>query len=70
VLGADRFGEVFECLRSGLLEDFSLAVGALGDSKAEVLGDQWFRPIEEEVVELGTGLAADLNGILETFGCD
>ena len=61
---------MFEFLRSGLLEDFSFAVGALCDSEAEGLRDQRFDPIEEKIVELGTGLAADLDGVFETFGCD
>ena len=70
MLCADVFGQAFEFVGRRLLEDFSIAVGALGDSEAEVCGDQWFDLLEEEIVELGASLASDLDRVLETLSCD
>ena len=60
----------FKSRGSRRVQDFAVARGAFFDAEAKIGGDEWFDPVEEEVVEFGAGLAADLDGILESGGGD
>ena len=67
----------FDLLREGLQffrrrrgQDFSVAGGALVDAEAEIARDQWLDSVEEEVVELGAGLASDFDGVFEAGSGD
>ena len=64
--GGDAAGEVAQFLRRGCGEDFAVAGGAFVDAEAEIFGDQRLDAVEEEVVELGAGLASDFDGVFET----
>ena len=57
-------------MRFWSFEDISFAVGAFGDSEAEVRWDERLDAVKEEVVELGPRLAADFDGVFEAFRCD
>src|ERR1022692_1825640 len=48
--------------------NFAIIRGAFVDSETEIFRNQRFDAVEEEVVELGAGLAADFDGIFETGG--
>ena len=52
----------------GAWQDFAVAAGALRDAETQVCRDQRLHAIEEEIVKLGTGLAADLDGVFEAGG--
>ena len=57
-------------LRRGSGQDFAVAGRAFVDAEAEILGDQRLDAVEEEVVELGAGLASDFDGVFEAGGGD
>ena len=57
-------------LRRRRLQDLAVAGGALVHAKAQIGRHQRFHAIKEEIVKLGPGLAADLDGIFETSGGD
>ena len=57
-------------LRRRCGEDFSVAGGAFVDAEAEIFGDQRLDAVEEEIVELGAGLASDFDGVFEAGGGD
>ena len=46
-------------------EDFGIGGTAFVDSKAKFFRYEWLDAIEEEVVELGTGLTSDFDGVFE-----
>ena len=48
----------------------AVAGGPFLHSKAQVGGNQRLHAVEEEIVKLGTGLPADLNGVFKARGCD
>ena len=51
-------------------QDFAVAGGALVDAEAEILRNQRLDAVEEEVVELGAGLASDFDGVFEASSGD
>ncbi len=67
---ASLFDEGSQFLRRGRGEDFAVAGGAFVDAEAEIFGDQRLDAVEEEVVELGAGLASDFDGVFEAFRGD
>ena len=52
------------------MQNLAVTGGAFVDAETQIGRNQGFNAIEEEIVELGTGLAADLNGVFETCGGD
>jgi hypothetical protein len=53
-----------------VLDDLTIAGGALAHSKTEVRRHQWLDAFEKEVVEFGSGLASNLNRIFEAGSRD
>ncbi len=68
--GGELLCESAQFLRRGLDEDFAVAGGAFVDTEAEIFRDQWLDAVEEEIIELGAGLASDFDGVFEAFGGD
>ena len=52
------------------LKDFAVAGGSFVHTKAQIRRDERFHAIKEEIVKLGTGLAADFDGVFKTGGRD
>jgi hypothetical protein len=70
VCGGDVFGDGAQFFLRRCSEDFAVAGGAFGHAEAEILRDQWFDAVEEEVVEFGAGLASDFDDVFEAGGGD
>ena len=59
--------QIFASWRS---QNFAIAACAFVDSEAQLGRYQWLDALKKEIVELGAGLAADFDGVLESGGGD
>ncbi len=64
--GFDPGGKVFKFAGSGRAQDVAVLVGTLRHSKAQIRRHQRLDRVKEEVIELGTSLPPDLDGILKS----
>ncbi len=64
------FGERLQAGWRRCMKNFAVARGAFVHPKPQIRGDKRLYTIKKEIVELGPGLAADLDGIFKPSGCD
>ena len=63
-------GQRLQILWRRRVQDFAVAGGAFVHAKTQIRRDQRFYAIKEEIIKLGTGLAADLDRVFKTGGRD
>src|SRR5437899_5358091 len=68
--GSDLRGERLQFFGRGCGQDFAIACRALVHAEAEIFGDERLYAVEEEIIEFGPGLTADLDGVFQTGGSD
>ena len=66
----DLFEQLLQILRSWGGQDLAIGSGAFIRTEAEIFRHERLNALEEKIVELGAGLASDLDGVFEADGCD